>query len=459
MLDFNPPEPTTEIQFVETPGLPHSREAEEAVVGGVLISPDTYFDVAQIVRADDFYIHRLRFIWESFIRLEQRHVPIDSLTVSEELDDMGRLGEIGGPAYLTSLLNQVPTTLHAEAYAEIIKATSTRRKLLTAANEIARLAYDGSEPIESIVSGSEQAVFQVTDKMLKKGDVYARDAVRDLYDHVDKLKREGKPPGVLTGSIDFDKIMGGLVPGTSGLCGARPGIGKTALILTWIAFIESRKNPPAIVLNCMEMTTRRVMGRIASIISGVSAEKIKNGTLDDEDWPSFNHAIEVIGDWPLTIIDERDPLALLSRIKHDNMNGTCDILFNDYVGKFEAKADSRVRQVGIASATLSKIAVKTDIPVVTNAQVSRSIDTRGKDSELVLSDLKETGDLEQDADWVLFINQSTEPTMTNIRNCKIAKNRDGAVGTFDLSFRSNLTKFDNVACRSFNTDNYRDSND
>lgn len=164
MTDFE----NTEIPFGEdkssTSGLPHSREAEEAVIGAVLINPEVYYDLAQFLQPDDFYIHRLRFIWEAYVRLQERRVPLDSLTVSEELEDMGRLEEIGGQAYLTALLNQVPTTLHAEAYGKIVEATSTRRKLLTAANNIATLAYDENESIDIVMGESEKAIFNVDRK-------------------------------------------------------------------------------------------------------------------------------------------------------------------------------------------------------------------------------------------------------------------------------------------------------
>lgn len=453
MITYSPPEPEAEQESTSF-GLPHSREAEEGVIGSVLINPSVYDDLCQFVHADDFYIHRLRFIWDAFKRLSDRQTPIDFLTINQELDDMGRLDEIGGPAYITSLLNQVPTSLNAEYYGNIIYAKSIRRKLLIAGNEIASLAYDDEIEIADVVSRSEQAVSKVSGNISRKEDVSAHDAIRELCDHVYSMADKDCPPGILTGSQDYDSLTGGLIPGTSGLIGARPGVGKTALLLTWVVNIQSRKNAPYILYNCMEMTPRRLMGRMAAILSGVSAEKIRNGTLCDEDWPVFNHAIEVISSWPLMIIDERDPFALLSRVKIANRRGECDILMNDYVGKFEAKADSRVHQVGIASSILSKIAVKVNIPVMAAAQVSRTIDTRGKDSELVLSDLKESGDLEQDADTVLFLNQDT--AVPNLRKCRLAKNRDGKVGLFDLLYKSEITKFENVVHCKVDPSQYRD---
>lgn len=460
MKVHNPPEPEApEISVQDHPstfGLPHSREAEEAVIGAIMINPEVYDNLSQFLTADDFYIHRLRFIWQACERLVKRNCPLDSLMISEELDSMARLDEIGGPAYLAALLNQVPTTLYADSYGEIIHATSIRRKLLVAGNEIANLAYNEEIQIDEVLSKSEQAISGVTGNVTRKDDVTAHEAVNELYDHVDYMCKNEMPPGVLTGSKDYDVLAGGLRKGTYGLVGARPGMGKTALMLTWITNIYKRKGVgvPHIILDCMEMTPKRLVGRMAAIISGVDAEKIRDGKLTDQDWPAFNHAVEVIASWPLMIIDERDPLALIPRVKVARKRGECDILFVDYIGKFEAKADNRVRQVAIASSSLSKIAIKNDIPVVSAAQVNRTIDTRGKDSELVLSDLKETGDLEQDADWVLFINPDS--TAPNLRNCNLAKNRDGKVGRFELLFKSSITKFENVDERKFDMENYRD---
>jgi replicative DNA helicase len=454
---MQPAEPTFEEAFEEaiTTNIPHNREAEEAVIGSVLLDPDIYHDLVHVLSAGDFFIHRLRWVWEAYEKLQERNVPIDILTTVDELIKSNRLDEVGGSAYLTSLLNQVPFSTNATHYANTVKGNSIRRKLIIAANSIANLAYDQKETIETVMGGSEKAVFDITDGILKVGDIKAKDAASELYDDVWQMKNDGCAPGILTGHIDFDRIMGGLRNGTSGIIAGRPGQGKTALLLTWLVFIMTHGDaPPFTVLNSMEMTPKRIIGRMAAILAGINAQNIRDGTLTDDEIPLFLAAIETISSWPLVIIDERDPLALFSKISHMHIKGECDLLLNDYVGKFEAKAESRVRQVGIASQVISKIAVKVNIPVITAAQVSRTIDTRGKDSELVLSDLKETGDLEQDADYVLFINPDTSPMGQNVKHCNIAKNRDGAVGRFDLIFRHNFVRFENAVSRNFTE--YRD---
>ena len=220
MADFPPPEePTADqapvpVQGASVPsasGIPHNREAEEAVVGAVLIDPEAYYDLAQFLQADDFYIHRHRWIWEAFTRLHEKRIPLDFLTVSEELESAGQLAEIGGPAYLTALLNQVPTSLHAEAYGRMVEAAAIRRRMLTAANQIATMAYNEQETIENVIEGSEKSIFNVSERRLKKDLLPISSVLSDYYDRIDELaKRPEDIFGVPTGFIDLDRMLTGL---------------------------------------------------------------------------------------------------------------------------------------------------------------------------------------------------------------------------------------------------------
>ncbi|MDO8629631.1 MAG: DnaB-like helicase N-terminal domain-containing protein, partial [Phycisphaerales bacterium] len=206
MTDFLPPEDTAPA----APTIPHSREAEEAVVGAVLINPEAYYDVAQFLAADDFYIHRLRWIWDSFTRLHEGRVPVDLLTVADDLERSGQLGEIGGPSFLTSLINQVPTSINAESYGRIVEAHSIRRKMITAANKIAALAYNTGADVEELMGESEKAVFNVSEKRLRHDLQPIREVLSDYYDRIDDLsKRPEEIHGVPTGFIDLDKMLSG----------------------------------------------------------------------------------------------------------------------------------------------------------------------------------------------------------------------------------------------------------
>src|SRR5512146_782694 len=210
MTDILPPEESTDPA---APSIPHSREAEEAVVGAVLINPEVYYDVAQFLSADDFYIHRHKWIWEAFTSLHEQRIPIDLLTVSEELDRVGQLQEIGGPAYLTSMVNQVPSSLNAESYGRIVEGHAIRRRMINAANQIASLAYSESNLVDTVMDEAEKAVFNVSERRLRHDVQPIREVLSDYYDRVDDLaKRPEEFFGVPTGFIDLDRMLNGLNP-------------------------------------------------------------------------------------------------------------------------------------------------------------------------------------------------------------------------------------------------------
>ena len=220
--------------------VPHSREAEEAVLGSVLINPESYYDVAQFLQADDFYIHRHRWIWETFQRLHERRTPVDFLTVSEELDELGQLAEVGGPAYLTALINNVPTSLHAEAYGRIVEETAIRRRMLTAANDIAKLAYQEDAGIDTVMDEAEKAVFGVSERRMTRDLQSIQQVLSDYYDRIDQLARRGDEMyGVPTGFIDMDRLLGGLQPSDLLIIAGRPGMGKCVTADTQIADPQS----------------------------------------------------------------------------------------------------------------------------------------------------------------------------------------------------------------------------
>src|SRR5512147_2916558 len=203
--------PSDDIRMAEAQVVPHSREAEEAVLGAVLINPETYYDVAQFLQAEDFYLQRNQWIWDVFTRLHERRNPIDILTVTEELDQLGRLAEIGGPAYLTALVNQVPSSLHAEAYGHIIEASAIRRRMLTAANQVAKLAYDQGNSIDTVIDEAEKAVFGISERRVRNDLQPIQQVLSDYYDRIDQLYQRGAElQGVPTGLIDLDHLLGGL---------------------------------------------------------------------------------------------------------------------------------------------------------------------------------------------------------------------------------------------------------
>ncbi|MFO7584728.1 MAG: replicative DNA helicase [Anaerolineales bacterium] len=433
-------------------GVPHSREAEEAVIGAVLINPEIYYDLAQFLSPDDFYLHRLRFVWEAFTGLHEKRIKIDFLTVSNELESMSRLEEIGGGAYLTALLNQVPTTLHAEDYGRIVESHSVRRKMLTAANQIATLAYQESSPIETVMGEAEKAIFNVSERKLRHEVMPIRSVLSDFYDRIDELsRRDDDIVGVPTGFTDLDKMLGGLQPSDLLIVAGRPGMGKTAWMLT-LANNAALQYKKRVAIFSLEMSNEQVVQRLISQQTGIDSQRLRTGKLTDEDWPLFTHSIEVLGDTRIYLDDTPalSPLQLRTKCRRLEMEFGLDLVLVDYLQLMssESRNENRVQEVSYISRSLKQLARELKVPLIAAAQLSRAVEQRA-DKEPQLSDLRESGSLEQDSDIVMFIyRDEKDPATQNVTHLKVAKHRNGPVGTIDLIFRNNLTKFENAATRT-----------
>jgi len=261
-MDDFPVSPGEESPVAEPQVVPSNREAEEAVIGAVLINPEAYYDVAQFLQPDDFYIHRNRWIWEAFTRLHERRSPIDFLTVSSELEQAGHLAEIGGPAYLTALVNQVPSSLHAEAYGRMVEEAAVRRKMLTAANEIAKLAYNQAQSVETVMDEAEKAIFGVGERRLRRDVEPIQQVLSEYYDRIDQLsQRTDEIYGVPTGLIDIDRLLGGLQKSDLLIIAGRPGSGKTGFLLS-VAKNAAQKHKKHVAIFSLEMSNEQLVQRL-----------------------------------------------------------------------------------------------------------------------------------------------------------------------------------------------------
>jgi len=453
MSEYIPPEEST-APSAAAPGIPHSREAEEAVVGAVLINPDVYYDVAQFLQADDFYIHRLRWIWEAYTRLHEGRTPVDLLTVTEELDRMNQLIELGGPAYLTALVNQVPTSMHAEAYGRVVEAHSIRRKMLTAANQIATLAYAEESGIENVMSEAEKAVFNVSERRLRHDVQPIRQVMSVVYDQTEeRSQRSEEIFGVPTGFIDLDRLLTGLQPSDLLIIAGRPGQGKTGFLLSLArnAALEHKKH---VAVFSLEMSNEQVAQRLISQETGIDAQKLRTGKLSEDEWPLFTHSIEVLSDTHIFLDDTPaiTPLQLRTKSRRLHMEYGLDLILVDYLQLMggDVRTENRVQEVSYITRNLKVLARELNVPVLAAAQLSRAVEQRS-DKRPVLSDLRESGSLEQDSDIVMFIYRpdqyEKDTEKQNIAEIMVAKHRNGPVGTIELIFRSNLAKFENAATR------------
>lgn len=395
MNDYQPTETAPAASTV----VPHSREAEEAVVGAVFINPEVYYDVAQFLSADDFYIHKHKWIWESFTSLHEQRIPIDLLTVSNELDKRGQLGELGGPAYLTALVNQVPSSLNAESYGHIVEGHSIRRKMIDAANKIASIAYNEKTSVDDVMDEAEKAVFNVSERRLKHDLQPISNVLSEYYDRIDTLaKRPDEIVGVPTGFIDLDKMLTGLQPSDLLIIAGRPGQGKTGFLLS-IAKNAGLTHKKHVAIFSLEMSNEQVVQRLIAQETGIDSQRLRTGKLQESEWPLFTHSIEVFGDTHIYLDDTPaiTPLQLRTKCRRLHLEFGLDLIIVDYLQLMsgDTRNDNRVQEVSYISRNLKVLARELNVPVLAAAQLSRAVEQRS-DKRPVLSDLRESGCLTGD---------------------------------------------------------------
>jgi len=434
--------------------VPHNREAEEAVLGSVLVNTEVYYDVAHFLSAEDFFLHRNRWIWEAFTSLQEQRLPIDILTVSEELERQGRLQDAGGPAYLTTLISNVPSSVHAEAYGRMVEEAATRRRLLEAANQIARLAFQSDALLEDIVNDSEKAVFGVSERRLTHQLQPLKQVLSEYYDRIDYLARHrDETVGVPTGFIDLDRLLGGMQPSDLLIIAGRPGQGKSGFCIS-AAKNAAQLHKKHVAVFSLEMSNEQLVQRLLAQETGIDSQRLRLGDVRDDQWPLFTQAVSVLGEAPIYLDDTPaiTPLQLRTKCRRLHMELGLDLIVVDYLQLMtgDSRIDNRVQEVSYISRNLKALARELNVPVLAAAQLSRAVEQRA-DKRPVLSDLRESGSLEQDADLVMFIYRpdqyETDTLKQNIAEIMVAKHRNGPVGSVELVFRKSLAKFENAATR------------
>ncbi len=435
---------------------PHNREAEEAVLGAVLINPEVYYEIAQFLRPEDFYIVRNRWIWEAFTRLNERRTEIDYLLVIQELEQQSQIMEVGGPAYITSLLNQTPTSLHAVAYAHIVEDDAVRRRMLTAANEMARLAFDQRRSVDTIIDEAEKSVFGLSERRLQHDLQPISTVLSDVYDQVDSLsQRSDEIFGVPTGLIDIDRLLGGLQKSDLLILAGRPGMGKTGFLLG-VAKNAAQKHKKHVAVFSLEMSAEQLCQRLIAQETGIDTQRLRTGKLADDEWPLFTHAIEVLGDTHIWLDDTPGitPLQLRTKCRRLHLEHHLDLIVLDYLQLMsgDLRTDNRVQEVSYISRNLKQLARELNVPVLAAAQLSRAVEQR-QDKRPQLSDLRESGSLEQDSDIVMFIHrpdaQDKDSPRQNIAEIIVAKHRNGPTHPgIEVVFLNNLARFENAATAS-----------
>lgn len=446
-MDFTAPEEINQV--------PHSREAEEAVLGAVLINPEKYFDVSQLINSKDFYIHRNRWVWEAYGALFEKGQAIDVQTVCEELDSQGHLAEVGGKAFFYNLTSKTPSSMHAESYANIVLEKSQRRSLIEAGQKMIDLAYDGKKDLKDVLGQAEQAVFDISEKRDRKEVVPIGDVLSDIYDKIRILYNQGEDiVGVPTGLADLDRLLGGFQKSDLIIVAGRPGMGKTGFMLTVLknAALRAKKR---VAMFSLEMSNEQLVHRLISQQTGINTQKLRTGKLTNDDLTFFVEAIDIFGETKIFLDDTPaiTPMALRTKCRRLHMEHHLDLIIIDYLQLMsgDTGTDNRVQEVSSISRSLKMLAKELNVPVLTAAQLSRGVEKRGSDSEPMLSDLRESGSLEQDADIVMFLHnpnagkEAENPELDGAVKLLVKKHRHGPVGSIDLVFLKSQAQFVNAA--------------
>lgn len=446
------PDPSQEERSViET--IPHNRDAEESLLGSILINPEAFYDVAQFITAEDFYIHRNRWIWEAFASLIEAGRPIDVLTVTEDLSGRNHLMELGGPAYITALVSRVPSALNAESYARIIEEYAVRRRLLAAANDVAKMAYNQERPLDAVIDDAERSIFAISDRRVRHDLQPIRSVLSDYYDRIDELsKRSDEFFGVPTGLTDLDRLLGGLQKSDFLIVAGRPGMGKTGFLLgaARSAALEQKKH---VAIFSLEMSNEQLVQRLISQQTGIESQKLRSGKLSGNEWDSFANAIGVLSNTVIFLDDTPaiTPMQMRTKCRRLHMEHNLDLVIVDYLQLMsgDSRTDNRVQEVSYISRYLKVLARELNVPVLAAAQLSRAVEQR-QDRRPMLSDLRESGSLEQDADIVMFIHRpdalDKNSLKQNLAEVIVAKHRNGPTHSgINVIFMPQLAKFENAA--------------
>ena len=428
---------------------PQNLDAEMSLLGAILIDEEVMADISDKLRSQDFYDKRHVLIFSAMLRLYERHRPVDLLTLSDELTKKGELEIVGGSAYLTELTNYVPTAAHATTYAEIISQKAIRRRLIKASNDIATLGYNEEQDISELLSSAESELFAVSDTNTKQDLVSLEQILTESFDRMEELHRGGgKLRGIPTGWRDLDNMTAGLQQSDLIILAARPAMGKTTLV-TNLAYNVATKAKKSVLFFSLEMSKEQLVDRMLADASGVDAWNIRTGNLSDDDFEKLSHAMGEMAEAPIFIDDTPGVTVLEMRTKarREAHNNPLGLIIIDYLQLMQGSGRSdgnRVQEVSEISRGLKLIARELNVPVIALSQLSRSVETRSPQIPQ-LSDLRESGSIEQDADIVAFIYREAyynpETDRQNITDLIIAKHRNGPVGKVELYFHPERLRF------------------
>ncbi|SEC29984.1 replicative DNA helicase [Paenibacillus sp. GP183] len=430
---------------------PQNIEAEQAVLGAILLHSDALITAMERLTSDDFYRSTHQRIFEMMIELTEENEPVDLITLTAKLQDKQQLDDIGGVMYLSELANVVPTAANVDYYAAIVEEKSMLRRLIRAATQIVSNGYASSDDVGDLLSEAEQRIFEISQRRSSSGFISIRDVLMEVFERVEFLySHKGGATGIPSGFVDLDKMTSGFQRSDLIIVAARPSVGKTAFALNIAQNVGVRAKETVAIFS-LEMGASQLVQRMICAEANVDATRMRTGYLEGDDWEKLTMAIGALSEASIYIDDSpsltvADIRAKCRRLKQEKGLG---MILIDYLQLIHGrgKGDNRQQEVSEISRTLKQIARELNVPVIALSQLSRGVEQR-QDKRPMMSDLRESGSIEQDADIVAFLYRDDyydkESEKKNIIEIIVAKQRNGPVGTVELAFLKNYNKFVNM---------------
>lgn len=431
--------------------LPHSPEAEQSVIGSMIMSRDAIVEASEIITGADFYQQQYGMVFEAMIELHDEGKAVDLITLQERLKEKDLPPEISSMEFVRDLLSAVPTSANVKYYAEIVAEKSMLRKLIKTTEEITNACYLGKEKTQDILEVTEKKIFDLVQNRGSEEFVPIRQVVLNAIEKIEKASRsQGSVTGIPTGFIDLDYKMSGFQPSDLILVAARPSMGKTAFVLNIAQYMAFHNDVTAAIFS-LEMSKEQLVNRLLALESKVDSQNIRTGNLEDEEWAKLIEGANIIGKSNL-IIDDKPGISiseLRSKCRKYKMEHNLGIIFIDYLQLMtgSGRSESRQQEISEISRSLKALARELNVPVVALSQLSRAVEQR-PDHRPMLSDLRESGAIEQDADVVMFLYRDDyyhkDTEKKDIAEVIIAKQRNGPIGTIELVWLPRYTQFVNM---------------
>lgn len=433
--------------------LPNNLEAERSILGAILLDDKAVLTVFEILKPQDFYLDSHRRVFEKMLHLMNTARPIDLVTLKEELQRSNELESVGGAAYLASLTDGLPRAINIEFYAQIVKEKSTLRRLIQVANETMARSYQDEDPAEEILHHAEKAIFDIAGQQFRTGFSSITPVVSNVFKEIEELSNRKAPvTGLETGFVDLDRMTNGLHPSDLLIVAARPGLGKTSLCLNIAEHVAIRKHKSVGIFS-LEMSKEQLVKRLLCSEARIDAHRLNTGFLTKDDWNRLSRASGDLSDTKIFIDDTAGITIpeLRSKSRRLSLEHGLDLLIVDYLQLMSGSTqryENRTQEISQISRGLKGIAKELSLPLIAVSQLSRAVESRRGDHRPQLSDLRESGSIEQDADLVLFIyrEEMLNPTEENngLAELIISKQRNGPTGSINLAFSKQFTKFDNL---------------